>query len=97
MSDSPLVAVAGFSLAAFALRYVTNTLNARSAAKKDTGYSLPDQPQRFANAKKANCTRVMDIDALYNPSFVRGKNVLVTGKILAFNIFFLAIDIHGVV
>ncbi len=81
--DSPLAAVAGFSLATFAVRYLTNTLNARVPAAKNPNaepvYSIADQPQRFANDKKANNVRVMNIDAIYNPSFVRGKTVLVTG------------------
>ncbi len=43
-------------------------------------YSLPDQPKRFANAKATNNRRVLDIDAYYNPAFLSGKTVLVTGQ-----------------
>lgn len=43
-------------------------------------YSTPDQPLRFANAKANNLTRMLDIDAVYEPSYVKGKVVLVTGK-----------------
>lgn len=43
-------------------------------------YSIPDQPKRFAKAKETNNRRVLDIEAFYNPKFVEGKVVLVTGK-----------------
>lgn len=43
-------------------------------------YSTPDQPLRFATAKANNLTRMLDIDAVYEPSYVKGKVVLVTGK-----------------
>jgi short-subunit dehydrogenase len=42
-------------------------------------YSIPDQPKRFALAKAENNKRVLDISSFYDPSFVKGKNVLVTG------------------
>lgn len=42
-------------------------------------YSIPDQPARFANAKKENNKRFLDIDSVYNPAYLKGKNVLVTG------------------
>mmetsp|Transcript_20892 Transcript_20892/g.35409 ORF Transcript_20892/g.35409 Transcript_20892/m.35409 type:complete len:89 (+) Transcript_20892:72-338(+) len=46
-------------------------------AKKE--YTIPDQPLRFAKAKEANNPRVMDIDSIYKPEFVKGKTVLITG------------------
>jgi NAD(P)-dependent dehydrogenase (short-subunit alcohol dehydrogenase family) len=44
-----------------------------------SSYSIPDQPKRFALAKAEKNTRMLDIDAVYKPEFVRGKTVLVTG------------------
>lgn len=50
--------------------------HAKCPAKK---YSIPDQPLRFAQGKASNNTRMLDIDRLYQPDFVRGKVVVVTG------------------
>ena len=41
-------------------------------------YSIPNQPQRFAQAKLENNQRVLDIDSVYRPDF-KGKTVLITG------------------
>lgn len=43
-------------------------------------FSTADQPQRFASAKAAHDVRVMNIDAVYDPQYVAGKTVLVTGE-----------------
>lgn len=51
-----------------------------SKKKEDNSeYTIPDQPLRFARDKAANNVRVMNIDAVYNPTYARGKTVLVTG------------------
>jgi len=50
-------------------------LSSLAAAK----YSLPDQPARFAQGKKEGNKRMLDIDSLYDPSFIKGKVTLVTG------------------
>jgi NADPH:quinone reductase-like Zn-dependent oxidoreductase len=42
-------------------------------------YSLPDQPARFAKAKAENNKRFLDITTVYDPSFLKGKRVAVTG------------------
>merc|ERR1719359_1514702 len=42
-------------------------------------YSIPDQPQRFANAQKDNNERYLNIDSVYDPKWLRGKTVAVTG------------------
>ena len=42
-------------------------------------YTIADQPLRFANGKKENNTRMLDIDAVYDGSFLKGKRILVTG------------------
>lgn len=44
-------------------------------------YSIPDQPLRFATAKKENNARVLDIEGcgVYKPDYVKGKVALVTG------------------
>jgi len=44
-----------------------------------TRYSMPDQPARFAKAKKENNERYLHIEKYYNPDFLKGKTVLVTG------------------
>lgn len=63
-----------------------NSSNTLCAAKKEKPlfsnkdyYTIPNQPQRFANAKKENNERYLNIDSVYDPSCVRGKTVVVTG------------------
>ena len=50
-----------------------------ASSSKDDPYTIPDQPARFAKAKAENNKRVLDIDSLYDPSFLKGKVALVTG------------------
>jgi len=45
----------------------------------DERYSLPDQKARFANAKKDQNQRYLDITTVYDGSFLKGKRVAVTG------------------
>lgn len=55
-----------------------------SKKKEDNSeYTIADQPLRFARDKAANNVRVMNIDAVYNPTYARGKTVLVTGELLS--------------
>mmetsp|Transcript_109826 Transcript_109826/g.319546 ORF Transcript_109826/g.319546 Transcript_109826/m.319546 type:complete len:333 (-) Transcript_109826:658-1656(-) len=42
-------------------------------------YSLPDQPARFAKQKAEGDQRALNIDSVYEPGFLKGKRVLVTG------------------
>lgn len=48
-------------------------------ASKADRYSIPDQPARFAKGKAEKNTRMLDIDKLYKPEFLKGKVVVVTG------------------
>ncbi|GMI26871.1 hypothetical protein TrCOL_g2990 [Triparma columacea] len=57
----------------FGIRGVHTTL--RMASR----YSLPDQPARFAKAKAEKNARHLDIDSCYDPAFLAGKRVAVTG------------------
>lgn len=43
-------------------------------------YSIPDQPLRFAQAIANNNARMLDIESLYQSTYVQGKVVLVTGR-----------------
>lgn len=57
---------------------------ARAAGSKDLPpghrvYSLADQVARFARAKAEGNQRYLDIDTVYDGSYLRGKRVLVTG------------------
>lgn len=62
---------------------VTRTANnLQNMAMKGPGdYSMPDQQARFAKAKADNNPRVLDIDSVYSPAYLKGKNVLVTGQL----------------
>ena len=42
-------------------------------------YSIPDQPARFARAKAQQNQRYLDIASVYNPEFLKGKRVAITG------------------
>lgn len=42
-------------------------------------YSMPDQPARFAKAKAEKNARFLDIDSCYDPAYLSGKRVAVTG------------------
>jgi len=53
----------------------TTTLSMSSEEK----YSMADQEARFARAKKENNQRYLDITTVYDPSFLKGKRVAVTG------------------
>ena len=48
-------------------------------ASSDDRYTIADQPARFARAKKENNQRYLDIASVYDPSFLKGKRVAVTG------------------
>jgi len=50
------------------------------AAAGDEAQSNPDQPARFAQHKADGVVRVMDIDAVFEPSSYSGRRVLVTGS-----------------
>jgi D-arabinose 1-dehydrogenase-like Zn-dependent alcohol dehydrogenase len=45
----------------------------------DSRYSLADQVARFARAKKENNQRYLDITTVYDPSYLKGKRVAITG------------------
>jgi NADPH:quinone reductase-like Zn-dependent oxidoreductase len=42
-------------------------------------YTIPDQPARFARAQKENNQRYLNIESVYDPSFIKGLRVAVTG------------------
>lgn len=44
-----------------------------------TKYSIADQPARFAKAKEENNQRYLDIDSVFDPTFLKGKRVAITG------------------
>lgn len=52
---------------------------AEDASAKDRVYSLADQIARFARAKAEQNERYLNIDSVYDGSFIKGKRVLVVG------------------
>lgn len=76
---SPALILGGFCAVAFALGAATSAMLCKQKSSKD-GYSIADQPARFARDKAANNPRVMDIDSVYNPDSIKGKTVLITGQ-----------------
>jgi len=50
-----------------------------STVPEDRVYSLADQVARFQRAKDENNGRFLDIDTVYDGSYLKGKRVLITG------------------
>lgn len=50
-----------------------------AAAQKARGYTRADQVARFAAAKAEKNARYLDIDTVYDGSYLKGKRVLMTG------------------
>lgn len=44
-----------------------------------TSYSTADQPARFAKAKADGNKRMLDVGSFYDPSYVKGKTIVITG------------------
>jgi len=57
----------------------TSSALAMSSSSSEERYSIPDQPARFARAQKENNERYLDITTVYDPSYLKGKRVAVTG------------------
>ena len=63
-----------------ALSFTSSATALSMSSSSDTDrYTIPDQPARFARAKKENNQRYLDITTVYDPSFLKGKRVAVTG------------------
>lgn len=58
-----------------ARKIATTSLNMSDAER----YSIPDQPARFARAKKENNERYLNIESVYDGSYLKGKRVAITG------------------
>lgn len=71
-------AVLGFTtpLRPAATTSIATTASSLSVAD---GYSIPDQTERFANAKATKNQRYLDISSVYDGGDLSGKRVLVTG------------------
>lgn len=48
-------------------------------SESDDRYTIPDQPARFARAKAEKNERYLNIESVYDPAFIKGKRVAVTG------------------
>ena len=59
----------------------TSTVGARMSTSTTDGrvYSLADQIARFNRAKEEGNSRYLDIDTVYDGSYLKGKRVLITG------------------
>lgn len=71
---SSLALCVGFKT--FGKRMITSMKTLRMSA---SGYTIANQPERFANGKKDGNVRMLDLESIYDPKEVKGKNVLVTG------------------
>lgn len=48
-------------------------------ASADAQYSIPDQAERWANAKSTKDMRYIDINTVYDGASLKGKRILITG------------------
>lgn len=80
MSKIVLAVVTMFAVTTFAMAFHRSSLlPSRLSKSLSMSYSIPDQPKRVANAKANNNERFLNIDSVYDPSFLKNKVVLVTG------------------
>lgn len=50
-----------------------------SSSQDNDRFTIPDQPARFARAKAQGNDRYLDIDTVYDPAYIKGKRVAITG------------------
>jgi hypothetical protein len=60
---------------AFATRHIGTAI----AMAGEERYSIPDQQARFARAKEEKNERYLNIDSIYDGSYLKGKRVAITG------------------
>ena len=56
-----------------------STTKGAAAQPPARGFTEPDQVKRYADAKASGNKRVLDIDSVYDPAWMKGARVLVTG------------------
>ncbi len=56
-------------------RSISHTLAMADADR----YTIADQPARYARAKQQNNERYLNIESVYNPGYLKGKRVAITG------------------
>ena len=54
-----------------------STTKGAAAQPPARGFTEPDQVKRYADAKASGNKRVLDIDSVYNPAWMKGARVLV--------------------
>jgi len=79
-TTTAITVTSGFSIA----RPTSNTFHRSIAtpsalAMSADRYTIPDQPARFARAKAEKNERYLDINTVYDPSYLKGKRVAITG------------------
>ena len=67
------------SALAFAAHKPTTFVSKKTTQLQMTTYSDPDQPRRYAAAQKENNQRYLDITTVYDPTYLKGKRVALTG------------------
>jgi hypothetical protein len=57
----------------------SSSMSASSTVEQKERFSLADQEARFSKAKAENNLRFLDITSVYDPSYLKGKRVAITG------------------
>jgi len=57
----------------------TTTSTSTALTMSDDRYTIPDQPARFARAKTEKNERYLNIESVYDGSYLKGKRVAITG------------------
>jgi len=68
-----------FSKSTSSSRSPGSSTSSLAMSSTEERYTIPDQPARYARAKAENNQRYLDITTAYDPSYIKGKRVAVTG------------------
>jgi len=66
------------SVAFHRVRSVYSKSSLQMSSSQDR-FTIPDQPARFARAKAENNERYLDITTVYDPAYIKGKRIAITG------------------
>jgi len=72
-------AAGGLGVLLFQRLFMSTQSQSQTHSHSESEYSTADQPGRFAAQKAENSVRALNIDAIFDPSKLNNKKVLVTG------------------
>jgi len=81
LTTTVITVTSGFSVARPTPKTFHRTISSSTnlAMSSTDRYTIPDQPARFARAKAEKNERYLDIETVYDPSYLKGLRVAITG------------------